>query len=74
MHSRGFQWFVVVAGAVILVFSTIFALRVHDKTMITMLVIFSFLYVVYLILFLKAGKMKKENPEKKQKQSPLMRR
>ena len=73
MHNRGFQWFVVIMGALILIFGTVGAIRVRDNTTMTLLPIFGILYVLYLILFVKAEKNRKENRDKP-KESPLLRK
>lgn len=74
MHSRGFQWFVVIMGGLILIFTAIAGFVIHDTTSLTFLPIYGILYVVYLILFFTKGKKLSQNEAEKKKQSPLMRR
>ncbi len=75
MQSRGFQWFVVIMGGLILIFSIIAGVTIHDSASLKFLPIYGILYVLYLILFLTKGRKEHEKEAKKQeKKSPLMRR
>ena len=74
MQSKGFYWFVLIMGGVLLILSVVAAIVIHDAASLKLLPIYGILYAVYAILFLTSGKAKKKDAKQKEKQSPLMRR
>lgn len=73
MQSRGFQWFVVIMGGLILIFSIIAGVTIHDSASLKFLPIYGILYVLYLILFFTRGKKQNEK-ETQNKRSPLIKK
>ena len=74
MQSRGVQWFVVIMGGLILIFTAVAGFVVHDTTSLKFLPIYGILYGLYLILFITKGRKLSEKESQKKKQSPLMTR
>ena len=73
MRNRGFQWFVVIAGGILLILNTFLVIKLKDDGSARILPLYAALYVIYLIMFIRMEhKRKKEGGADKQVKSPLM--
>ncbi len=73
MRNRGFQWFVVIAGGILLILNTFLAVKLKDDGSARILPLYAALYVIYLIMFIRMEhKRRKEGGADKQAKSPLM--
>lgn len=73
MRNRGFQWFVVIAGGILLILNTFLAVKLKDDGSARILPLYAALYVIYLIMFIRMEhKRRKEGGADKQVKSPLM--
>lgn len=73
MRSGRFQRFVAIFVGALLCFGTVVAVISQDEGMIGTALAVGGLYVVYLVLFFKREKQRREESPK-EKQSPLLRR
>lgn len=73
MKNRGFQWFVVIAGGILLILNVYLVVKQRDDGSARILPIYAALYVIYLIMFIRMEhKRRKEGGADKQVKSPLM--
>ncbi len=73
MRNRGFQWFVVIAGGILLILNTFLVVKLKDDGSARILPLYAALYVIYLIMFIRMEhKRRKEGGADKQVKSPLM--
>ena len=73
MRNRGFQWFVVIAGGILLILNTFLVVKLKDDGSARILPLYAALYVIYLIMFIRMEhKRRKEGGADKQAKSPLM--
>ncbi|MBQ6281153.1 MAG: hypothetical protein IJK69_03730 [Oscillospiraceae bacterium] len=73
MKNRGFQWFVVIAGGILLILNVYLVIKQRDDGSARILPIYAALYVIYLIMFIRMEhKRRKEGGADKQVKSPLM--
>lgn len=73
MRNRGFQWFVVIAGGILLILNTFLAVKLKDDGSARILPLYAALYVIYLIMFIRMEhKRRKESGADKQVKSPLI--
>ena len=73
MRNRGFQWFVVIAGVILLILNTFLAVKLKDDGSARILPLYAALYVIYLIMFIRMEhKRRKEGGADKQAKSPLI--
>lgn len=73
MRNRGFQWFVVIAGGILLILNTILVFKLKDDGSARILLLYAAIYVIYLIMFIRMEhKRRKEGGADKQVKSPLM--
>lgn len=73
MKNRGFQWFVVIAGGILLILNLYLVLWQKDEGSAGFLLIFTAVYVIYLVMFIRLErKRKKDGGAEKQVKSPLM--
>ena len=73
MRNRGFQWFVVIAGGILLILNTFLVFKLKDDGSARILPLYAALYVIYLIMFIRMEhKRRKEGGADKQVKSPLM--
>lgn len=73
MRNRGFQWFVVIAGGILLILNTFLAVKLKDDGSARILPLYAALYVIYLIMFIRMEhKRRKEGGADKQAKSPLI--
>lgn len=73
MRNRGFQWFVVIAGGILLILNTILVFKLKDDGSARILLLYAAIYVIYLIMFIRLEhKRRKEGGADKQVKSPLI--
>lgn len=73
MRNRGFQWFVVIAGGILLILNTFLVVKLKDDGSARILPLYAALYVIYLIMFIRLEhKRRKEGGADKQVKSPLI--
>lgn len=73
MRNRGFQWFVVIAGGILLILNTILVFKLKDDGSARILLLYAAIYVIYLIMFIRLEhKRRKEGGADKPVKSPLM--
>ena len=73
MRNRGFQWFVVIAGGILLILNTILVFKLKDDGSARILPLYAAIYVIYLIMFIRMEhKRRKEGGADKQAKSPLI--
>ena len=73
MKNRGFQWFVVIAGGILLILNAFLVVKLKDDGSARILPLYAALYVIYLIMFIRMEhKRRKEGGADKQVKSPLM--
>lgn len=73
MKNRGFQWFVVIAGGILLILNVYLVIKQRDDGSARILPIYAALYVIYLVMFIRLEhKRRKEGGADKQVKSPLM--
>lgn len=73
MKNRGFQWFVVIAGGILLILNVYLVIKQRDDGSARILPIYAALYVIYLIMFIRMEhKRRKEGGAVKQVKSPLI--
>ena len=73
MRNRGFQWFVVIAGGILLILNTILVFKLKDDGSARILLLYAAIYVIYLIMFIRMEhKRRKEGGADKQAKSPLI--
>jgi drug/metabolite transporter superfamily protein YnfA len=73
MRNRGFQWFVVIAGGILLILNTILVVKLKDEGSARILPLYAAIYVIYLIMFIRMEhKRRKEGGADKQVKSPLI--
>lgn len=73
MRNRGFQWFVVIAGGILLILNTFLVIKLKDDGSARILPLYAAIYVIYLIMFIRMEhKRRKEGGADKQVKSPLM--
>lgn len=73
MRNRGFQWFVVIAGGILLILNTFLAVKLKDDGSARILLLYAAIYVIYLIMFIRMEhKRRKEGGADKQVKSPLI--
>lgn len=73
MKNRGFQWFVVIAGGILLILNVYLVVKQRDDGSARILPIYAALYVIYLVMFIRLEhKRRKEGGADKQVKSPLM--
>lgn len=73
MRNRGFQWFVVIAGGILLILNTILVFKLKDDGSARILLLYAAIYVIYLIMFIRMEhKRRKEGGADKQVKSPLI--
>jgi drug/metabolite transporter superfamily protein YnfA len=73
MRNRGFQWFVVIAGGILLILNTFLVVKLKDDGSARILPLYAAIYVIYLIMFIRMEhKRRKEGGADKQVKSPLM--
>lgn len=73
MRNRGFQWFVVIAGGILLILNAFLVVKLKDDGSARILPLYAALYVIYLIMFIRMEhKRRKEGGADKQVKSPLM--
>lgn len=73
MRNRGFQWFVVIAGGILLILNVYLVIKQRDDGSARILPIYAAIYVIYLIMFIRMEhKRRKEGGADKQVKSPLI--
>lgn len=73
MRNRGFQWFVVIAGGILLILNVYLVVKQRDDGSARILPFYAAIYVIYLIMFIRLEhKRRKEGGADKQVKSPLM--
>ena len=73
MKNRGFQWFVVIAGGILLILNVYLVIKQRDDGSARILPIYAALYVIYLVMFIRLEqKRRKEGGADKPVKSPLM--
>lgn len=73
MRNRGFQWFVVIAGGILLILNVYLVIKQRDDGSARILPLYAALYVIYLIMFIRMEhKRRKEGGADKQVKSPLI--
>lgn len=73
MRNRGFQWFVVIAGGILLILNTFLVVKLKDDGSARILPLYAAIYVIYLIMFIRMEhKRRKEGGANKQVKSPLI--
>ena len=73
MRNRGFQWFVVIAGGILLILNVYLVVKQRDDGSARILPIYAALYVIYLVMFIRLEhKRRKEGGADKQAKSPLI--
>ena len=73
MKNRGFQWFVVIVGGILLILNVYLVIKQRDDGSARILPLYAALYVIYLVMFIRMEhKRKKEGGADKQVKSPLI--
>lgn len=73
MKNRGFQWFVVIAGGILLILNTYLVVKLKDDVSARILPLYAAIYVIYLVMFIRLEiKRKKNKGEKDTVKSPLL--